>query len=99
MPIIPCRHMQRHRLTMAISTIATLLSTGTVIAQEELEEVTVTGSRIQRDVGFESAVPVTALTQDELTMFEPGLGMSEQLENLPQFFAPFPTYQKKMPGS
>jgi len=82
----PYRSIPRHRLTMAISTIATLLSTGMVLGQEELEEVTVTGSRISRDVGFESAVPVTALTQDELTMFEPGLGMSEQLENLPQFF-------------
>ncbi|MES2607031.1 MAG: TonB-dependent receptor plug domain-containing protein, partial [Pseudomonadota bacterium] len=42
--------------------------------------------RISRDVGFESAVPVTALSTEELKMFDPGLGVSKQLEDLPQFF-------------
>ena len=76
----------RRPLVLAISAASTISFTTTALAQEDLEEVTVTGSRIQRDVGFESPVPVTALTRDELTMFEPGLGVSEQLENLPQFF-------------
>jgi len=80
----------RRQLALAISAATTLftLPWHTAIAQQEpeLEEVTVTGSRIQRDVGFSSPVPVTAITQDELMMFDPGLGVSEQLENLPQFF-------------
>jgi iron complex outermembrane recepter protein len=80
----------RRQLALAIST-ATALGAGypgtaSAQAQTELEEVSVTGSRIQRDVGFSSPVPVTALTREELNMFEPGLGVSEQLENLPQFF-------------
>jgi outer membrane receptor protein involved in Fe transport len=78
----------KRQLALAVSTATALFAApfNTAIAQEELEEVTVTGSRIARDVGFTSPVPVTALTRDELNMFEPGLGVSEQLENLPQFF-------------
>jgi len=57
-----------------------------VFAQESIEEVSVTGSRISRDIGFESPVPVTAITQDEMRMFDPGLGAAAQLQNLPQFF-------------
>lgn len=76
----------RRSLAFAISTITTMIVANVATAQEELEEIVITGSRIQRDVGFESPVPVTALSQEELTMFAPGLGVSEQLENLPQFF-------------
>jgi iron complex outermembrane receptor protein len=76
----------RRSLVLAISAASTIVFTSATLAQDDLEEITVTGSRIQRDVGFESPVPVTALTRDELSMFEPGLGVSEQLENLPQFF-------------
>ena len=76
----------RKTLAIAISTITTLTGAGLAQAQEELEEITITGSRIARDVGFESPVPVTALNADELSMFAPGLGVSEQLENLPQYF-------------
>lgn len=78
----------RRQLALAIST-ATALSIGfntTAFGQEELEEIQVTGSRIARDVGFESAVPVTAINVEELSIFDPGLGFAQQLENLPQFF-------------
>lgn len=69
----------------------TALAAGLAAAQEPtrravIEEVTVTGSRIQRDVGFASPVPVTAVDRDELSMFEPGLGVAQQLETLPQYF-------------
>ncbi|MFT5321695.1 MAG: iron complex outermembrane receptor protein, partial [Pseudohongiellaceae bacterium] len=73
-------------LALAISTLTALTISGAGYAQDEIEEITITGSRIQREAGFESAVPVTVLNSDELNMFEPGLGMSEQLENLPQYF-------------
>lgn len=78
----------RTQLALAVSTFTTLLIAPlhTALAQEEPEEVTVTGSRIQRDVGFSSPVPVTALDMGELEMFEPGLSFAQQLENLPQFY-------------
>ena len=79
----------RTPLGVAISAVATVVVFGVgadSVAQEALEEITVTGSRITRDVGFDSPVPVTALSADELNMFAPGLGVSEQLENLPQYF-------------
>jgi iron complex outermembrane receptor protein len=80
----------RRRLALAISaaTFASFALSSYSYAQqaERLEEIQVTGSRINRDVGFESPQPITALSIDELNMFDPGLGVSQQLENLPQFF-------------
>ncbi len=49
--------------------------------------IVVTGSRIQRTSGFATAVPVTAVTRDDLTNFQPGRTMAYQLDQLPQFFA------------
>ena len=69
----------------ALAAVIASITASTVMAAQ-LEEITVTGSRIQRDVGFESAAPITALLSAELTLFEPGLGVSQQLANLPQFF-------------
>jgi outer membrane receptor protein involved in Fe transport len=80
----------RRRLALAVSTISTAtlaaLAAQSAFAQEQVEEVTVTGSRIQRDVGFESPVPVTAVTEQELANFAPGNGIASQLASLPQFF-------------
>lgn len=71
----------------ALTAIVSSVTAGTVLAQQQIpEEITVTGSRIQRNVGFESPAPITALDASELRMFEPGLGVSQQLANLPQFF-------------
>jgi outer membrane receptor protein involved in Fe transport len=53
---------------------------------QTLEEVTVTGSRIQRTTGFTTAVPVTAVTTDDLASFQPGTTLTDQLDVLPQFF-------------
>ena len=47
----------------------------------------VTGTRIERAIGFTSPVPVMAVTADELTEFEPGGTMTEALDALPQFFS------------
>lgn len=76
----------RKTLTIAISALTAMaVSQGLAAQERELEEISITGSRI-RDVGFTSAVPVTALNQEELNMFAPGLGVSQQLESLPQYF-------------
>jgi len=88
MSINKYRQPQPTRLAFAVASITTLLAfTSTPLqAQQPTEEIMVTGSRISRDVGFSSPVPVTAINTEELRMFDPGLGVSQQLENLPQFF-------------
>lgn len=52
----------------------------------QLEEITVTGSRITQTSGFASPVPVTAVSTEELSDFDPGNTISAQLDALPQFF-------------
>lgn len=74
-------------LCLAISIAVTALSSEQGLAQAtNVEEVTVTGSRISREIGFESPVPVTTISPEELRLREPGLGVAAQLQNLPQFF-------------
>jgi outer membrane receptor protein involved in Fe transport len=55
-------------------------------ADQPLEEIQVTGSRIRLTDGMATPTPVTALTTDELQSFEPGATVAEQLDALPQFF-------------
>lgn len=54
--------------------------------QQALEEITVTGSRIQRESGFTTPVPLTAVTTEDLAGFKPGATLADQLDQLPQFF-------------
>jgi outer membrane receptor protein involved in Fe transport len=67
-----------------------LLQSSHVAAQEptagQPEEITVTGTRIQRTSGFATPVPVTAVTLNEIQSFKPGTTMADQLDQLPQFF-------------
>jgi outer membrane receptor protein involved in Fe transport len=51
-----------------------------------LEAVTITGSRIRTTDGMVTPTPVTVVTPDELSSLQPGSGISEQLNSLPQFF-------------
>src|SRR5690606_37675513 len=51
-----------------------------------LEEIRITGSRLRNTSGFVTPVPVTTMTTEELTGFEPGSTISQQLDALPQFF-------------
>lgn len=51
-----------------------------------IEEVTVTGTRLRYTNGMLTPVPVTAISPDELSGFEPGATVAEQLDILPQFF-------------
>jgi outer membrane receptor protein involved in Fe transport len=58
---------------------------GSVRAQDEgLEEITITGSRIQRTNGLETPTPVTAVTQSALLDMNPRQ-LVEGLSQLPQF--------------
>lgn len=54
-------------------------------AVEELAEVTVTGSRIQRAVGMTTPTPVASLSADELRATAPA-SITEALVQLPQFY-------------
>ena len=60
--------------------------TQTALAQEELEEIQVTGTRIRATDGMVTPVPVTAVSTTELSSFQPGATIAEQLDTLPQFF-------------
>jgi len=76
---------------VALAVGTSLLHANYVVAQpapsgEQLEEITVTGSRIQRTSGFNTPVPVTAVSVDEIKSFKPGTTMADQLDQLPQFF-------------
>ena len=54
-------------------------------AEEELEEVTVTGSRIAQAPGMFTPTPVTSVQIDELEQMAPG-SLIESMSTLPQFF-------------
>jgi outer membrane receptor protein involved in Fe transport len=77
---------------VALAGGASLLLPGSYVGAQEpapasdLEEITVTGSRIQRTSGFNTPVPVTAVSLDEIKSFKPGTTMADQLDQLPQFF-------------
>lgn len=71
--------------------IAAILASGAApftLAQDddELEEITVTGSRIARTSNFTAPVPITTVTPGELSNLQPGTTLSAQLDTLPQFF-------------
>jgi len=74
----------RSRLCVAV--IAALGTGGAALAQQPLEEVTVTGTRVRQTDGMATPVPVTVVTPNELSTFEPGGTIAEQLDALPQFF-------------
>ena len=81
---------RRRRLAIAVGLASTISSSLLLVvaskAQEPTEEITVTGSRIQRESGFTTAVPVTAVTTADLATFKPGATMADQLDQLPQFY-------------
>lgn len=81
----PCWTARKRVLACAVAAVTTLTGLQAQAA-EELEEITITGSRIRQSDGMISPVPVTAITPAELTSFDPGGTVAEQLEALPQFF-------------
>lgn len=82
--------MARKKLYLAM---ASMLAAGMVSplvvaaeAEEELEEIQVTGSRIRATTTMTQPTPVTTVTQAELSSLNPASTMAEQLDQLPQFF-------------
>ncbi len=73
-------------LSAAITTVLAGLTNSVYAQDPELEEVTVTGSRIRQTSGFETPTPVTAISIDEMFEFAPGNNIARQLAALPQFF-------------
>ena len=67
---------------LSVLALATTLATQTLA--QEVEEIQITGSRIQR-AGMESPTPVTDLGLEELGNIDPGQ-LGESLSKLPQFF-------------
>jgi len=85
-----CMNFRRKSLaTMVAVSVGALIGGSPVLAQDgaiDLEEISVTGSRIRVTDGMAEPTPVTAITTGELTNFEPGGTVAEQLDALPQFF-------------
>src|SRR5690554_7573275 len=80
------RGFKRHTLALSVAAVSAALSYTPVSFAQDLEEITVTGSRIRQTDGMTMPTPVTAVTTEELTTFEPGGTVAEQLDSLPQFF-------------
>ena len=80
--------MKHKKLALCVAAITTsLISSPNLVAQNEgIEEITVTGSRIRQTDGMAAPTPVTVVTPEELSSFEPGGTVAEQLDALPQFF-------------
>jgi hypothetical protein len=74
-------------LAIAVSAVtAGLVVTPALYAQDQVEEIQVTGSRVRVTDGMAAPTPVTAITFGELQNFDPGGTIAEQLDSLPQFF-------------
>ncbi|HHX82369.1 MAG TPA: TonB-dependent receptor plug domain-containing protein, partial [Pseudomonadaceae bacterium] len=78
----PCRTFRRSTLSK-LSVVIAGLTACSVMAQDVVEEVSVTGSRI-RDTGMTSPTPVTSISRDEMDNLSPGTLM-DSLDLLPQF--------------
>ncbi len=52
----------------------------------EVQEVTVTGTRIRQQTGMNTPVPVTTLSTSDLAALNPGASIGDQLDRLPQLF-------------
>jgi len=82
--------LHKKSLVLSLAAITTaLIQNPSALAQDQpaLEEITVTGSRIRQTDGMAAPTPVTVITPDELSSFEPGGTVAQQLDALPQFFS------------
>lgn len=57
---------QIHIATLSLISGSTLLASGQILAQDTIEEVIVTGSRISRDSNLTGALPVQSLNADDI---------------------------------
>ena len=93
----PSESYQGQRLSsLSVAVAAAIAATGAgpALAQQvptvddgsASEVVVVTGTRVRRTDGMAEPTPVTTLTPAELSAYEPGSTVAEQLDALPQFF-------------
>lgn len=76
--VLKTPHLASTTLKLSAFALATALATQSM-AQDEIEEIQITGTRIQRE-GMESPTPVTDLGLEELASIDPGrqpLGYSQ----------------------
>jgi outer membrane receptor protein involved in Fe transport len=78
--------LKPNTLVMSIAAAVGLVGTSFVAAQDTIEEIQVTGTRIRATDGMVAPTPVTAMSTQELDSFQPGSTIAEQLDTLPQFF-------------
>ncbi|MCX7035836.1 MAG: TonB-dependent receptor [Proteobacteria bacterium] len=67
-------------------TLAMLVGAPAMAADEEVQEVTVTGTRIRQVTGMTTPVPVTSVVAADLKLSNPGAALADQLDKLPQLF-------------
>src|SRR5262245_59878905 len=92
----PFNALRRSKLSISVLAASSgYLLADLALAQDvaPAEEIVVTGSRVRQVTGMATPTPVTAMTMAELTEFNPGSTVAEQLDELPQFFAT-PTAQR-----
>jgi iron complex outermembrane recepter protein len=75
--------------SLLAASISSALSCGAAAQEQNVEEITVTGSRVRVTQGMAEPTPVTVVTPDELEAFNAGATTVEQLAQLPQFFNTF----------
>lgn len=93
MNALTTQRFRKRALACSIAAISALTLFNQQAVAQDLEEITVTGSRIRQTDNMVSPVPVTAIAPTELASFDPGGTVAEQLEVLPQFFGNLSTQQ------
>ena len=79
-------HTKALALSISAITAGIVMAPASYAQDQGLEEIQITGSRIRTTNGMAEPTPVTAITTNELSSFDPGGTVAEQLDNLPQFF-------------
>ena len=80
------REQRLFRKSLLAISVSSAITCSMLTQAQEIEEISVTGSRIRVTEGMASPTPVTVVTPDELSSFNPGATGVEQLGQLPQFF-------------
>jgi iron complex outermembrane recepter protein len=75
--------------SLLAASISSALSCSVAARAQDLEEITVTGSRVRVTQGMAEPTPVTVVTQEQLQSLNAGATTVEQLAQLPQFFNTF----------
>src|SRR5687768_7256852 len=83
------RQLALRKNILAVSVTAAIACSLNAQAQDGIEEISVTGSRVRMTSGMAEPVPVTVVTMEELSSFNPGASTVEQMSQLPQFFSTF----------